>query len=241
MVTASDNEPKNISAVQIELLKSFWCGCITERQLRWFAGLTPDERELFVNAGEPVRHARPEEMFGFVEELGVITVPQGYNHSTYLDAFCGRKRATWLSWLKKSGFQASFPISKDITSKNFEGASVRLTPGRKFRVRIFRQLVETPTTSNERLEFIKKKNAILAGVHGLALVIEQLYLQPWNWSYASLDEKICLGVMGGRGEPVVPVFDTFDNPNLTETRLRTQAFDKYWGRRDAILCFHDAD
>jgi len=110
-----------------------------------------------------------------------ITVPTDYVHGTRLSSF------------KKQHAEKFYYYNDDITDKNFSKATTKLTPGQKFAVKIFRQIVSGRTTSEERMEFLRSQGAIFTGAQGASLVFEQKRDElPKDFAYVSFDEKEAL-------------------------------------------------
>lgn len=122
--------------------------------------------------------AEPTEKFALLVDLGIITVPDDYDHSTALDKFMKKNRK------KFNG------INDNITDANFPNPTRVLKPGDKLHVRAFKQVVGGTTTSEERMAFSATQKAIHTGAQGASLVFDQKrdQLPKGKW-YASFDEK----------------------------------------------------
>ncbi len=144
-------------------------------------GLIDGTHEIKAKAVEAKPEAKPAEKFGLLLDLGVITVPDDFVHSTHLATF------------SKNNKKKFYYYNDDITDKNFNKATVQLVPGRKLRVKAFQQTVSGNTTSEERMAFLKTQNNIFTGAVGAALVFEQKRdLLPKGKWYCSFDEKEAL-------------------------------------------------
>jgi hypothetical protein len=124
-----------------------------------------------------------DERFEKVNEFDVV-VPEGYNHATRLATFREAHE-------KEFGF-----FNGDITDQNFAKATTKLTPGRKFRVKVF-QITEM-VNSEDCLAKIRAEKGVLVGAQGASLAYEQgkSQLPVGRWS-PSFDEKDALPVVGG--------------------------------------------
>jgi hypothetical protein len=98
------------------------------------------------------------EKFGLFADLGIITVPDDYDH------------ATWLALFSKKNRKKFYFYNDNITDVNFPNPTRILKPGDKFYVRAFKQVVPGNTTSEERMTFLKTQKAIHTGAQGISLV-----------------------------------------------------------------------
>lgn len=116
--------------------------------------------------------------FALLADLGVITVPDDYDHGTALTTFARENRTKFFSY------------DDNITDQNFPNPTRVLKPGQKLRVRAFGQLLTESATLEERLVFLKTQQAIYLGAQGAALVFEEMRDQlPKGYRYASFDGK----------------------------------------------------
>ncbi len=117
--------------------------------------------------------------FVLLKDLGVIVVPKDYEHKTRLKLFKEKNK-------EKFFFYSDFIADDD----RFDDPAQILKPGDKLHVSVLKQIISGRTTSDERLMFLKSKNAILLGVQGVSLVFEQKRdeLPKGHW-YTSLDEE----------------------------------------------------
>ena len=125
--------------------------------------------------------AQSVEKFAEFVDLGIVTVPNDYDHATCLTAFRQRHQG---------GEEKSFRYYNDaITDPNFSNPSRILKPGDKFRVKAYRQVVGGTTTSEERMAFLRRQKTIFTGAQGATLVFDQKrdQLPKGKW-YASFDE-----------------------------------------------------
>lgn len=139
------------------------------------------------------------EKFALLVDIGIITVPDDYDHATALDKFLKNNR-------KK--FDGFYGVNKNITDANFPNPSRALKSGDKLRVRVFNQFVgDTTTTSEERMAFLATQKAVQTGAQGASLVFEQKRGQlPKGKAYASFDEKDRLWADAGDHHRVPSVY-----------------------------------
>src|SRR3989344_9566179 len=86
------------------------------------------------------------EKFALLVDLGIITVPDDYDHANRLATFLERNREKF------------YNVDNDITDQNFP--SRILKPGDKLLVRAFKQIVPDTTTSEERMAFLETQGAV---------------------------------------------------------------------------------
>ena len=216
-----------LAGLQVDLLTKIRKGSITLAELEMFNNLTPKARaERFGDFKKPksVTPSKPVEKFGLLVDLGIVTVPDNYDHATRLSIF------------EKENRKKFFSFNDNITDVNFAKPTRILKPGDKFRVRVFQQIVSGETTSEERMAFLAKQKAVLVGAQGASLIFEQKrdQLPKGKW-YASFDEKEklwkdadgCHGVPGVYARSV-GVFD-----------WDLGSFEDVWYDNHAFLCFCD--
>lgn len=152
-----------------------------------------------------------------------ITVPDDYDHDTYIKIF-----------RKRYGKEFNpFVIKEDGTADK----TVRLMPGQKFEVEIFKQQVQGDTTVEERIAFLQSQKAVFVGLHGALLFWEQLRRRNLfvGFNYASFN-----------GDEVVSEDALCDN----RATYLTHPFVSNWGlsnnisegkcnKRTCILCFRE--
>ena len=201
MSTIIDADPaQKLAGLQIDMLQKYRAGQITFDQIERFNNLSPEDREARFGdqkKQKPALPVEPAEKFAVLADLGIITVPNDYNHATRL--------ATFLKMNRKKFYD----VNKNITDANFSRPSRILKPGAKIRVRAFKQIVDGTTTSEERMAFLAAhKMAVYTGAQGASLVFEQKRGQlPKGYWYASFDEKDALPFLGGcHGVPRVDVY-----------------------------------
>lgn len=164
------------------------------------------------------------EKFALLVDLGIITVPEDYVHTSRLTTFREKYRTRF------NGF------NDKITDKNFQNPTQILKPGDKFHVRIFEQVVEGTSTSEERMAFLATLHAIHTGAQGASLVFEKrwFYLPKVRW-YVSFDEKDRLLEDAGGYHMVPSVYcgsDSFD--------FDLWGFRSFWYKGPAFFCFTEA-
>ena len=161
--------------------------------------------------------------FDLLVDLGIITVPDDYEHPTRLTTFDKQNRQKFNYY------------NPNITEANFPNPSRILKPGDKFHVRAFKQVVLGTTSSEARMAFLANQNAVLTGAQGASLVFDQKrdQLPKGKW-YASFDEKNRLWYADGyHGVPFVGCrSDGVFVFNLGR-------FGDVWHGDGAFLCFCD--
>lgn len=162
------------------------------------------------------------EKFTLLADLGIIVVPEDYDHATCLAKFREANR-------KKFAY-----YNADITDANFGKATTKLVSGRKLRIRAWKQIVPDTTTSEERLAFLAKQGSILLGAQGAALVFGEKRDQlPKGLWYASFDEKDALWLDAG-GDLRVPEVNANSNGNFN---FNLGNFENVWNDNNAFLSF----
>lgn len=148
-----------------------------------FLNLTPEQRQ------QALSNFMKDPRFKLANAFN-IEVPKGYDQATRLAIF------------KAAHEKEFYYYNSDITDKNFDKATVKLMPGRKFKVKIF-QITET-VNSEDCLKFLKTQKAVLTGAQGASLVYElaKSKLPKGHW-YVSFDEKDALWV-DSDGSHLVP-------------------------------------
>jgi len=153
-----------------------------------------------------------------------IVVPKGYDHAMRLTDFT-----------KAHGSEFNY-YNSDITDEHFSQATIKLVPGRKFKVKAFH--ITKTVTSEDCLSFLHKQKAVLIGAQGASLVYElaKNKLSKDRWS-VSFDEKDALWVDSGGGHRVPYVGrypdDAFD--------FDLGHFEDDWTGAYCLLCFCDCD
>lgn len=189
-------------------------------------GLIEGTHEIKVKAVEAKSEAVPGEKFDLLLDLGVITVPDDFVYSTHLATFSKNNRKKF------------YYYNDDITDKNFNKATVQLVPGRKLRVKAFKQTVSGNTTSQERIAFLKTQNNIFTGAVGASLVFEQKRdLLPKGKWYCSFDEKEALW-KDSDGYHRVPSVNAYSDGDF---RFDLGCFENDWAAAAVLLCFCDEE
>lgn len=169
------------------------------------------------------------EKFALLVDLGIITVPNNYDHATCLAKFYERHQG---------GEKKSFNYhDENINDENFQNPTRILKPGDKLRVRAFNYVIAGRITSEEIMAFLVTQKAIHTGMQGLSLVLDQKcdQLPKGNW-YASFDKKDRLWA-DARGRRWVPLVDI--GPRDSEFGLGN--FERLWNGEDAFLCFTEVE
>lgn len=227
MTTTIDAESAKLAGLQIDILSKYRAGQVTLDQWERFNNLSPDDREARFGdwkRSESVAPAKPDEKFSLFADLGIITVPQGYNHATQLATF------------KKKNCKKFRLYNDDISDEHFPTPSRILKPGDRLHVTVFKQTVSGLTTSEERVAFLKSKNTEFTGAQGASLVFEQKNKELLEgYGYVSFDEKQCLweDAVGYHRVPVVHR----DSDGFF--RFVLGRFEDDWYDVSCLLCFCD--
>lgn len=121
--------------------------------------------------------------FALLVDLGIITVPENYDHAMWLATFRERHQGG-----KKKSF---YFYNEDITDEHFPNPTRVLKPGDKLQVCAFKQIVPGTTTSEERVAYLESQEmTVYTGAQGASLVFDQKRgeLPKGKW-YASFDQK----------------------------------------------------
>ena len=164
--------------------------------------------------------------FALLAGLGIITVPEDYDHSTRLAEF------------RHNNYYKFYSYDHTITDANFGNPTRILKPGDKLWVRAFKQIVPGTTTSEERMAFLATQEAIHTGAQGLSLVFEQKRDQlPKGKSYVSFDEpdRLWQDAGGDYGVPSVYCFSDGD------FEFDLGRFERVWRTGFAFLYFCDLE
>lgn len=162
-----------------------------------------------------------DEKFALFVDLGVVTVPDDYVH--------GKELAS----LNRKEFHYFNP---DATDTNFSSPTRVLKPGDKLRVRVFKQSVSGSTTSVERMDFLKRQNAVFTGAQGVSLVYKQKREElPKGYWHCSFDEKGRLWKDTG-GDHRVPIVHASTGGGFG---FRLGCFEGNWNDGSCFLCFCD--
>ena len=167
------------------------------------------------------KHSIVDKRFELLVDLGIVTAPGNYVHDKQLSS------------LKKDDF---YFFNENITDVNFPGPARILKPGDKLCVRAFKQVVHGSTTSEDRMEFLAKMNAVHTGAQGASLVYQQKRnLLPKGYWYCSFDEKERLWKDSG-GRHRVPIVDADSGGDF---KFNLGYFGVDWDDCNVILCFCD--
>jgi len=180
--------------------------------------------QMIVDSGEP--------RYSVWADLGIIIVPNDYEHRTRLDLFSERF---------SQDFECGFDIG--IADKNFPLASSYFDPGKKYLVRIMKQVTPGRTPHGERMAFLKTMGAVFPGIRGLSLVwelkkdmLKDLALQTFH--LVSLDWETVLWHKPGEGIQMPGIL--FNSKQAGgNCQFYMSSFD-YRDKRDAdemFLCF----
>lgn len=218
------------AGLQIDLHSKFRSGNLSADQLEWWLNQSKDARDTLMNGEKPIvkeaSPSEPTEKFALLVDLGIITVPDDYDHATALKTF-GKKNRKKFYYYKDA-----------ITDQNFPNPTRVLKPGDKLRVRAFKQVVGGSTTSEERMAFLATQKAVHVGAQGASLVWDQKrdQLPKGKW-YCSFDEKGRLW-QDADGRHWVPFVDAVSGGGFSFDLGR---FEAVWRGDGAILCFCDIE
>ncbi|MGH7249371.1 MAG: hypothetical protein ACREGC_00170 [Minisyncoccia bacterium] len=188
--------------------------CLHDGKFRFENGV------LILDTPKPV--AEPVK-FALLADLGIITVPDDYEHAKRLDTFMKRNRKKF------------YGVNDNITDANFPNPSRVLKPGDKLQVRAFKQIVGGTTSSEERMAFLATQKAVYTGAQGASLVFEEKRNQlPEGYWYVSFDEKDRLWFDGG--DRRVPCIDRRSHGDFYWS---LGYFENDWSGGSALLCFCD--
>ena len=180
--------------------------------------------QLIVEDNPVVVSTEPTEKFGLFKELGIIVVPDDYDPNTQLASF------------KRKNHKKFYHYNDDISDQNFPNPSRKLEPGKKYRVRAYKQIVPGATTSEERMAFLATQGAVYTGAQGVSLVFDQKRDQlPKGYWYSSFDEKERL-FKDADGDHRVPSINVYDDGDFD---FDLGCFESTWSENDIILCFSD--
>lgn len=170
--------------------------------------------------------AVPAEKFSLLRDLGIITVPEDYVHSTRLGRFMEENR------------KKLYGVNDNTTDANFPNPTRILKPGDKLWVRAYQQIVPGTTTSEERMAFLATQKAVHTGAQGASLVFEQKrdQLPKGKW-YASFDEVDRLWKDAGGRHRVPHVFCDSDGG----FGFDLGGFEGVRRGGNAFLCFCDVE
>lgn len=181
--------------------------------------------ELLASFGVP---ARPSEKFALYADLGVLTVPDDYDH------------ATCLSRLHHKDTICLGGYANDIVDEHYQNPTRIMRAGERFHVRVFRQVSADTTTIMQRIAFLESQNALHVGVQGLVLVCEQkIQALPCEdgW-YASYDVPERLwGTDSGMIPTLLWMFLDVSGNIFFETTIADLALDREY----MLLCFTEVE
>ena len=220
-------ETARLAGLQIDLLQKLRKGQITLDQWEKFNNLSSGDREKRFGDWKkpsPAPSAEPTEKFALLVDLGIITVPDDYDHATQLATFLKRNR------------EKLYDVNNDITDKNFQNPSRILRPGDKLLVRAFKQIVSGLTTSEERMAFLRTQNAVFVGAQGSSLIFDQKRDRlPKGYWYCSFDKKERLFKDADGYRRVPSIYINYGGAFL----FHLGYFECTWSEIIIILCFSD--
>ncbi len=213
------------AGLQIDLHSKFRSGNITPDQLEWWLNQSINTRNAIMGDGR-LYVQKPSEKFALLVDLGIITVPDDYDHASRLTTFGNQNCKKFYNY------------NEAITDKNFPNPTRVLKPGDKLRVRAFKQVAPGTTTSEERMAFLATQNAIHTGAQGASLVWDQKrdQLQKYRW-YTSFDDKDHLWTDFDGDYRVPCIYYYYDG----DFRFDLAHLKGAWGLDDCFLCFCDVE
>ena len=222
-----DTDAAKLAGLQIDTLQKVRNGQVTLGQWERFNNLSSEDREARFGDWkmlEPTASVEPTEKFALLVDLGIITVPDYYDHAMALASFGKKNRKKF------------YYYNGAITDPNFPNPTRVLKPGDKLRVSAFKQVVGDTTTSEERMAFLATQKAIHTGAQGASLVFDQKrdQLPKGKW-YASFDEKDRLWT-DADGRHRVP-YVSADSDGDFDFDLGD--FERVWNVRNAFFCSCD--
>jgi|GEM_PF-945831 len=225
MSTTIGADAARLAGLQIDALQKVRKGQLSLDHWKRFNNLSPEAREDRFGDGKKPK-AEPMEKFALFADLGIIMVPDDYDH------------ATWLALFSKENRRKFYYCNDAITDPNFPNPSRILKPGDKLGVRAFKQIVPGTTTSEERMAFLATQKAVHTGAQGASLVFEQKRDQlPKGFWYASFDEKDRLWKDAG-GLHRVPFVVAYSDGAF---HFHLGSFEYVWHGDLAFLCFCDIE
>jgi len=212
-----------LAGLEIDFLQKLRNGQITIESYTWFLGLTKEVREQFVAEARSIALVRK---FELVKDLGIIEVPADYVH-VHLDRFVEANRKNL------------YGVNDNITDANFSAKSTtKLAPGRKLRVRVYKQTVSGTTTSGERMDFLRQQPGnVWLGAQGVTLVWPKREKLPKGFWYCSFDEPDALW-QDSDGDHRVPRLDCSTDGDFSFYLGR---FGHDWGPGHCLLSFCDEE
>jgi hypothetical protein len=182
-----------------------------------------EEKKVIVVPPKPKK-----EKFALLADLGIITVPDDYDHRTWLERF-------------KAKHQSKRPknfcdYDDAITDTNFAMPSRVLKPGDKLMVFAYRQTVGGMTTSEERMRYLETQNTdVYPGAQGASLVFDEKCNQlPKDYGYASFDKVENLPFLDGHH--MVPRVGASSGGGFG---FNLGSFERVWSNRSAFFGFRE--
>jgi hypothetical protein len=167
---------------------------------------------------------KPLEKFALLADIGIITVPADYSHTTALALF------------REANREKFYGYDNAITDTNFSNPSRVLKPGDKLWIRAWKQTVSGTTTSRERMALLATLKSHHVGAQGISLVFKQKRDQlPKGYWYLSMDERERLWE-DAAGLHRVPELYVYSYGGF---RFDLGSFEHPWHGGDAILSFCD--
>ena len=138
------------------MLKS---GELTLEHLEWFLSLSKDDRDALTTRVETVGRSLEAKRFIQLVDLGLVSVPQGDDYTE------------WFATLRTNGPGGFFP--DEYLGEDFSHLSAVLTPGKRFRVRVFGLAIGSASSVSEVITFLKEQGCVFLGIHGASLMFQE--------------------------------------------------------------------
>ena len=217
-----------LAGLQIDSLQKVRSGQLSLDHWERFNNLSPEVREeRFGDWRKPkpevLVDSKPIEKFALLVDLGIITVPEDYDHAKQLAKFIKKNRKKF------------YGVNEDITDANFSNPSRILKPGDRLWAKAYQQVVPNTTTSVERMAFLEQeKMVVYTGAQGASLVFEQKrdQLPKGKW-YASFDKPDRLWKDPGGDRRVPGVSANSDGDFYWDLG----GFENVWSGHNALLGF----
>ena len=174
------------------------------------------------------KHSQPDNRFKLINTFEVM-VREGYAHATRLDTFRAEHQGEE---------NPEFYFYNDaITDENYaKKATTKLTPGRKFLVKMF--AITERVTSDDCMKKLRQEKGVLVGAQGASLAYEQgkgqLIKGKWHISF---DKKDVLW-QDSRGRHRVPYVSAHSDGDFM---FVLGTFEDDWHGYNVLLCFCDQE
>ncbi|MFH1473224.1 MAG: hypothetical protein ABIF06_02330 [bacterium] len=224
MNTIIGADTAKLAGLQIDQLQKVRQGHITLEHLEWFNKLSRTQRDMLSGADLSKLGGVEPEKFVLLADLGIITVPEDYEHETRLADF------------RRAHGKKFYSFNDALTDTNFSNPSRVLKPGDRLAVTAYKQIMSGTTTSEERMTFLRSQGSVFTGAQGASLVFEQKRDRlPKGYWYASFDEPERFWV-DADGYHRVPRVDAHSDGAF---HFHLGFFEEVSYDHRALLCFRD--